>query len=234
MALPIEAGYLFDSLTQGPQVLRTKHTIIEGELAGKLVAVVLSGPGKAAARRGAELLLAGHRPRWLISAGFAGGLDPALARNDLVLPDEVIDLGGEPRSRSTARSRVHAACEPRTAACSRSIGSSPGRPRRPSCASRIGADLVDMETSAVALLARERSLRFLPSGSSATTPGRASPRGRPAADPLGQLPRGRGPAGHLAPALGLQGLLDAARAGPRSRRPAGGCIRRLLDVLPPA
>ena len=70
-------------------------TITEGELCGKLVAVILTGPGKAAARRGAELLIAGHRPRWIISAGFAGALDPSLARNDLVVPGEVTDLAGE-------------------------------------------------------------------------------------------------------------------------------------------
>src|SRR5690242_13414828 len=86
MALPIEAGYLIDSMTNVRKYAARPHTIVEGELAGKLVTLVLSGPGTAAARRGAELLLAGHRPRWMISAGFAGALDPALARNDLILP----------------------------------------------------------------------------------------------------------------------------------------------------
>ena len=76
MALPIEVGYLCDSLKRVRKYTAQTHSIIEGELAGKIVAVVLSGPGKAAARRGAEVLIAGHRPRWLLSAGFAGASIP--------------------------------------------------------------------------------------------------------------------------------------------------------------
>ena len=94
MALAIEAGYLCDSLRKVRKYTARKHTIIEGELGGKIVAVVLTGAGRPAARQGTEVLIAGHRPRWIISAGFAGGLDPALARNDLVIPDQVIDLEG--------------------------------------------------------------------------------------------------------------------------------------------
>ncbi len=56
-----------------------------GICAGKLVALVLTGMGRARAQRGAEVLLAGHRPRWIISAGFGGALDPSLKRNDVVL-----------------------------------------------------------------------------------------------------------------------------------------------------
>ena len=87
------------------------------------MAVVLTGPAEGGcAAAGAELLIAGHRPRWIISAGFAGGLDPALARNDLVLPHEVIDLGAQPdrdRRRSSRDSRRAAG---REGVCSRSIG----------------------------------------------------------------------------------------------------------------
>ena len=41
-----------------------------------------AGPGPS---DGAEILLDGHRPRWIVSAGFGGALDPALRRNDVVL-----------------------------------------------------------------------------------------------------------------------------------------------------
>ena len=106
--------------------------VIEGEHDGKIVAVAIGGLGRAAARRAAGLLIAGHRPRWIISAGFAGALNPALNRNDLVLPEEVID----PRavdSRSSGRTRsVPASSTPR-AGSSRSTGSSSTRPRRRSC-----------------------------------------------------------------------------------------------------
>jgi adenosylhomocysteine nucleosidase len=57
----------------------------EGMIAGRRVAWVVSGAGSAAAGRAATLLLEGHSPALLVSAGFAGGLDPALARGALVL-----------------------------------------------------------------------------------------------------------------------------------------------------
>src|SRR5205823_7320056 len=71
-----------------------RHAVIEGECGGKLAALIVAGPGRAAARRGTELLLAGHRPRWIVSAGFAGALVPTLVRDDIVLAYEVLDLDG--------------------------------------------------------------------------------------------------------------------------------------------
>jgi adenosylhomocysteine nucleosidase len=160
MALPIEAGYLCDALSKVRKYAARTYSIIEGELSGKLVVLVLSGAGRAAARRGAEVLLAGHRPRWLLSAGFAAGIDPALARNDLVLPAEVMDLegslieiDGECRTLPGVRR-----ADGRLLTVDRVIARSA---EKAELRQTHGADLVDMETSALALLARERSLRFL-------------------------------------------------------------------------
>src|SRR5262249_18512449 len=93
-ALPIEVGYLIDSLRRLRKYHSATVTVIEGEYHKRIVALAIAGIGRPAARRAAEVLIAGHRPRWLISAGFAGALNPALARNDLVLPQEVIDQEG--------------------------------------------------------------------------------------------------------------------------------------------
>ncbi len=160
MALPIEAGYLSDSLTKVRRYSARSHPILEGELAGKIVAVVLSGPGKSAARRGAELLIAGHRPRWIVSAGFAGGLDPALARNDLVLPREVIDLEQNliPIADDLPALPGARPAGGRLLTVDRVIVRSA---EKAELRRSYGADLVDMESSALAALARERSLRFL-------------------------------------------------------------------------
>ena len=46
-------------------------SVTEGEVEGRVVAVIVAGVGPDRARRGAEHLLAGHRPRVLVSAGFA-------------------------------------------------------------------------------------------------------------------------------------------------------------------
>jgi len=160
MALSIEAGYLCDSLTKVRKYSARKHTIIEGELGDKIVAVVLSGVGRKAARLGAEMLIAGHRPSWLLSAGFAGGLDPALARNDLVIPDQVVDPEGNRvvidttlfDLPETVRSRG------RLLTVDRIIASSA---EKAELRHKYQADFIDMETSGLALLARDRLLRFL-------------------------------------------------------------------------
>ena len=57
-----------------------------GTVAGRRVAWVVSGAGVRAAARAATVLVEGHGPRRLVSAGFAGGLDPRLPRGALVIP----------------------------------------------------------------------------------------------------------------------------------------------------
>src|SRR5829696_1709461 len=160
-AMSIEVGFLLDRLSKVRKYAGPRHTVIEGECAGKIVALVVAGLGREAARLGAQLLLDGHRPRWIVSAGFAGALDPELRRNDVVLADEVVDLDGQryaidvgvppsdrgPRVRSGRLLTVDRIV--RTAAEKAEL-------RR-----RFVADLVDMETSGVAALCSERSVRFL-------------------------------------------------------------------------
>ncbi|WP_246196123.1 phosphorylase family protein [Aquisphaera giovannonii] len=161
MALPLEAGYLLDALSKVRKYSAGTHSVVEGELGGKLVAVIVAGMGEASAAKGAERLLAGHRPRRLISAGFGGGLDPSLSRNDLVLPREVASLDGDvlevnpdvPEIPGVRRQggRLLTVDRVITAAAEKD------ELRR----SR-GADVVDMETAALAKFARDRAIRFHP------------------------------------------------------------------------
>src|SRR5690348_8598210 len=69
-ALPIEVGFLLDRLEKVRKYTGAGHSIVEGECAGKLVALLIAGLGREAARKGARLLIEGHRPRWIVSAGF--------------------------------------------------------------------------------------------------------------------------------------------------------------------
>jgi adenosylhomocysteine nucleosidase len=90
-ALGIEAGGLQDLLdglvtTRGPGFVAR-----QGTLGDRQVVLMLSGPGRASAARATEALLDGHRPELVISAGFAGGLDPKLQRGDIVLADTLLD-----------------------------------------------------------------------------------------------------------------------------------------------
>ena len=160
-ALSIEVAPLLARLENVRKYSGPKFAVVEGEYAGKVVAVVLAGVGRVRAQRGAEILLDGHRPRWIVSAGFAGGLDPVLKRNDLVLASEVVNLAGR-------RYVIDLALPPGAAAQGLRSGrlltvDEIVRTAAEKAALRRGhaADLVDMETSSVAALCEERGIRFL-------------------------------------------------------------------------
>jgi adenosylhomocysteine nucleosidase len=159
-ALAIETADLIDGLTSVRKYQSASIPVIEGEHGGKIVAVAVSGPGRQAARRATEILISGHRPRTLISAGFAGALNPSLARNDLVLPDEIIDREG-------GRHRVEL-----PDALTTKVAHAKGTlltvdrvvlkaAQKAELRAFYGADLVDMESAAVASLCDESLVRFL-------------------------------------------------------------------------
>ena len=162
-ALSLEVGFLIDQLASVRKYSGPKQAVIEGTCAGKLVVIVIAGPGRAAARRGAELLLAGHRPRWLLSVGFGGALDPALPRYAIVMPNEVLDREGRRYAIDLAVPPAVGQAQPRIAT---------GRlltvdqiivtaAEKAELRRRYEADLVDMESSGVAALCSERGVRFL-------------------------------------------------------------------------
>lgn len=160
-ALPIEVAPFLARLKDVRKYSGERQAISEGLLGPKLVALIVTGPGRSAARRGAELLLAGHRPRWVVSAGFAGALDPALARNEVVFPDEVLDpegslarIGLEVHDEA-AGPRIRAG---RLATVDRIIRTAA---EKAELRRETGADVVDMETAAVARLCAERGVRFV-------------------------------------------------------------------------
>ncbi|MFO0889748.1 MAG: nucleoside phosphorylase [Isosphaeraceae bacterium] len=160
MAMPIEAGSLLDSLGRVRRYSARARTIVEGEVAGKVVVVTVAGVGKAAARRGAELLAAGHRPRTIISAGFAGALDPALARDALVLPHEVSD-GQDGPIEPDHGFPIPSGIEHRRGRLLTVERVVTRSAEKAALREQHGADLIDMETSAVAGFARERAIRFI-------------------------------------------------------------------------
>jgi adenosylhomocysteine nucleosidase len=161
-ALPIEVGPLLETFRGVRKYASERHQIIEGRCAGKLVALIVGGPGRKAAGRATRLLLAGHRPSWVVSAGFGGALDPALGRNDVVFATEVIDPDGPrfaidlapPRDDTPGR-RIAAGRLLTVDAIVRTAAEKAELRRR------HGADVVDMETSAVAASCAERGVRFL-------------------------------------------------------------------------
>ena len=179
-------------------------------------------------------MIAGHRPRWIIFAGFAGGLDPALARSDLVIPHQVIDLAGNLIAIEVSLPKLPGVkrAEGRLLTVDRLIAHAS---EKAGLRQMHGADLIDMETSAVALLALERSLRFLAirvisDDASAELP----------AEVAGLLTH----SGSYRMGVALRAIWHRpsalkdfwnlhARALESADRLAA-CIRRVLEVLPPA
>ncbi len=91
-ALGIESGSFEDLLSGAIRIRGSGFFIMEGGLKGRRVVIIRSGAGRENAARATEVLIDGHHPQIVISAGFAGGLDPSLKRRDILLADSVIDL----------------------------------------------------------------------------------------------------------------------------------------------
>jgi adenosylhomocysteine nucleosidase len=78
----------------GTRTLQAAGFVVRtGSVAGKTLAVVSCGVGQAAARKATEALIVAHRPKLVISAGFAGGLQAQVRRGDVVMVQAVLHNG---------------------------------------------------------------------------------------------------------------------------------------------
>lgn len=93
-ALGIEAGGLVDRLSGAVKTEGAGFIAREGAVAGRRVMLVESGAGRISAAKAAQALIEAHRPQWVISAGFAGGLDDVLRRGDILMANEVVSADG--------------------------------------------------------------------------------------------------------------------------------------------
>jgi len=112
-------------------------------------AVVCGGIGPEAARRATEAIIELYGPMLVISAGFAGGLDPALATGDALRPRLILNAGDGSRTDSGIGEGVlisfpHVASPQQKAKLRQAYG----------------AQAVDMEASAVAQCAQAHGVKF--------------------------------------------------------------------------
>ena len=89
-ALAEEAGGLVDRIADVSSIKANGFVVRRGVLGEAQVAVVEAGVGQAGVARAVPAVLAAHKPRLLISAGFAGGLVDELKRGDIFLADSVV------------------------------------------------------------------------------------------------------------------------------------------------
>ncbi|HLW87217.1 MAG TPA: hypothetical protein VKR57_01915 [Terriglobales bacterium] len=111
--------------------------------------LVCGGIGAEAARRAAEAIIALYQPALVISAGFAGGLDPALSAGYALTPRLVIDAGDGSRTDSGTGEGVLV-----------SFGEVADSDQKASLAKAYGADVVDMEAAAVSRCAQAHGIQF--------------------------------------------------------------------------
>ena len=129
---------------------RRAHWVNEVELFDLDSAVVgLSGIGKKAARRAAETLIGYARPELLVAVGSAGAVSPNLMVGDMGWAREVVDVETGVRYRTRGGDWVLVTAQAVS-----------GPEEKRAFLQQFGADVVDMEGSAVAQVARERGLEF--------------------------------------------------------------------------
>ena len=122
---------------------------LRGEIAGREVLLAHTGIGTDAAEKCVRALLAEHHPRWLLSVGYAGALDLALAHGELFLATNFTApelLARSPARRGILTTQATAAETPA---------------QKSALASATGAQAVDMETSAIARVCVERRVPML-------------------------------------------------------------------------
>ncbi|MCB9940497.1 MAG: nucleoside phosphorylase [Planctomycetaceae bacterium] len=94
-ALSIESGGFVDLLKERKTTRCHSHTEHRGQLNGRQVLVAESGVGQAAAKNVTTDVTGLYQPNWVISAGFAGALQPALRRGHILMSEEVADVTGK-------------------------------------------------------------------------------------------------------------------------------------------
>lgn len=128
------------------------------------IVLVCGGMGSEAARRAAEAVIGLYHPGVIISAGFAGALDPGLAVGHTLTPRHVIDARDGSRTDSGGGEGILVTFE--------DVADVEQKAR---LGAAYGAHAVDMEAAAVARSAQVHGVRFLACKVISDTTGRGLP-----------------------------------------------------------
>jgi adenosylhomocysteine nucleosidase len=145
-ALPVEAGRFADRVQEVRRIEAAGLVLYQGMLQDRVVAWVVGGVGVERAARACRLLIDGHNPRVVISAGFAGALAAEIERGTIVSPHTAARSGADaiqlapPESAAAGRGLTIATVD--------HVASTMAEKQR--LAAETAAHLVDMETWAVA------------------------------------------------------------------------------------
>lgn len=154
-ALAVEADAFERVVADRRESHGARFTFSTGLVAGRRIVWCISGVGRTAAAAAARQLVDGHRPRLLVSAGFAGGLDPDLGRGVAVHPVAAVADGATERIALVAPPSPTAS-GPLTIVTVDVVAASVTM--KQTLAARTSGQLVDMETFAVAEVAAAAGL----------------------------------------------------------------------------
>jgi adenosylhomocysteine nucleosidase len=159
-ALPIELGAFLDRCSRTRKYTGGQFVFRGGRYDDIRVVVVESGLGFAKARRAAHALLDAHTPPWLLSCGFAGALRPEMKIGHIVIADSIVDTHGQ-----SLKLDVDMPADPHSGLFVGKTLTVDHMVRtieeKQALAKQFDAIAVDMESLAVAQVARETNTRFL-------------------------------------------------------------------------
>ncbi|HLQ46746.1 MAG TPA: hypothetical protein VK137_18525, partial [Planctomycetaceae bacterium] len=159
-ALPIELGAFLDRCEKVKKYTGGEFVFRGGFYDGIRVVVVEAGMGFARARRATQALLDGHSPEWLLSCGFSGALRPEISVGSIVVADSIADQHGH-----CLQIDLHMPADPaRQLFVGRLLTSDElvrTIERKRQLGERHSALAVDLESLAIAQVAREAKKRFV-------------------------------------------------------------------------
>ncbi len=159
-ALPIELAAFVDRCDKVRKYTGGEFVFRGGRYDEAKIAIVESGMGFARARRATQALVEAHTPKWLLSCGFSGALLPDMKIGHIVMANSIcdvhghdmdihLDLPGDP-AKGLHVGRIVTADE-----LVRTVE------QKQRLAERFGAIAVDLESLAVAQVAKEHKLGFM-------------------------------------------------------------------------
>lgn len=159
-ALPMEIADLLARCSRVHKYTGGDFVFQGGKYDGIRIAFVECGVGYARARRATTALLDAHSPHWLLSVGFSGALRPDMRVGHIVMANEIIDAHGQKFAID-----IHAASDPARGLHVGRIFTADAIVRtleeKRQLHDGTGAIAVDLESLAVAQVARERKTKFM-------------------------------------------------------------------------
>lgn len=162
-ALSVESGGLVDLLQERITTRCHSHVEHRGLLNGRQVLVAEVGVGQGAAGSKTTDIIRLHQPNWVISAGFAGALEPELRRGHILMAEEVVDVHGKRLSIGLTVDRASIEASPalhvgRLLTVDQLIRT---RELKEQLGTEHAAQACDMETLAVADACKSAGVKFL-------------------------------------------------------------------------